>query len=96
MHPFAGEPDLPVVGLRRARERLDQRRLPGAVVADDGEDLAREELEVRPVERNHVAVALHQPASLEDRLGAVHRRLRWRSWSTATARITSTPVTRYW
>jgi hypothetical protein len=34
------EEDLPVVGLVGSRDRLDQRRLAGAVVADERDDLA--------------------------------------------------------
>jgi hypothetical protein len=54
-----------------ARERLDQARLAGAVVADDREDLARVELEVRAVDGGHVAVALDQALGLQDRLAGL-------------------------
>ena len=57
MHDLAGEPDLAGVGRDRAAERLDQRRLAGAVVADDGEDLVGIEVEVGVVERDDAAVA---------------------------------------
>ena len=57
VHRLAVEPDLALVRVQGARERLDQRRLAGAVVADDGEDLARVELEVGAVDGGHVAVA---------------------------------------
>ena len=45
---------------QRAGQRLDQRRFAGAVVANDGQDLAGIEFEVGPVERRDVAVALDQ------------------------------------
>ena len=48
---LAVEPDLAGIGNDRAGERLDQGRLAGAVVADDGEDLAGIELEIGVVER---------------------------------------------
>ena len=60
---LAVEPDLALVGHDRAGDRLDQRRLAGAVVADDGEDLARIEVEVGMVERGDAAVALDQAAA---------------------------------
>ena len=41
MHRLAVQQDLAGVGDDRAGQRLDQRRLAGAVVADDAEDLAR-------------------------------------------------------
>ena len=61
-HPVAVEADLSVVRLQRARQGLDQRRLAGAVVADDRDDLARVELEVGAVEGHDVPEALDQAA----------------------------------
>src|SRR6185437_9306980 len=90
------EPDLALVWLQRARQRLDQRRLAGAVVADHGEDLPGQELEVGPVQRHDLAEALDEPACREHRGRGGQRDLRRRRLSTETARITSTPVTRYW
>ena len=46
VHALAVEPDLALVRLQRARERLDQRRLAGAVVADDREDLVGIQLQI--------------------------------------------------
>ena len=40
-------------GLRRSGEELEQRRLPGAVRADDPEDLARLDREAHVAERLH-------------------------------------------
>ena len=73
MHPLAVEADLALVRLERPRECLDQRRLAGAVVADDREDLVRVQLEVGPVQRHDVAVALDESARLEDRPGVLTR-----------------------
>src|SRR5207237_6196559 len=44
----------------RPRQRLDPRRLAGAVVADHREYLALAKLEVAAVHRGDVAVALHE------------------------------------
>jgi hypothetical protein len=93
---LAVEVDLSVVHLQRAGERLDQRRLAGAVVTDHGDDFVRVQLEVGSVECDDVAVALDEPACLQERLRRVQSRLRCVSWSTETARITRIPVTRYW
>src|SRR6266545_2371811 len=106
---LAVQEDLALVGDEGARERLDEGRLAGAVVADDGLDLAGEQLEVAAVQGGHLAVALDQAARLQDggrpRLG--RRRLGHcclghlacllrASWSTATARMTRMPVMRTW
>ena len=61
---LAAKPNLAGVGNDRAAEGLDQRRLAGAVVADDREDLARIKVEVGVVERGDPAVALDEAASL--------------------------------
>ena len=55
----------PASGVTRAGERLDQAGLAGAVVADDGQDLAGQQVEVGAVERGDVAVALDQAAGLQ-------------------------------
>ena len=64
MHDFPAEPDFAGVGDDRAAKRLDQRRLAGAVVADDGEDLAGIKIEIGVVERGDPAIALDKAASL--------------------------------
>ena len=56
---------LAVVGLVHAREALDERRLAGAVVADEPQDLAREELQVDALEGVHGAVGLRDGAGFE-------------------------------
>ena len=60
--------DRPGVGQVRPRDALDQRRLAGAVVADERHDLAGVHLEVDVRQRLHGAEALRDAAQLEDRL----------------------------
>src|SRR6185436_9956856 len=62
----AVETDLSLVRLQRARERLDQRRLAGPVVADHSDDLVRIELEIDSVERNNLPVPLGEPAGFKN------------------------------
>ena len=57
---LALEEDLPAVGRVHAGERLDERRLARAVVADQPDDLLRVDREVRPGQR------LHAPERLDD------------------------------
>src|SRR4051794_24358428 len=83
--------DLALVGDDGAREALDQRRLAGAVVADDREDLARHQLEVGAAERGHVAVALDQTARFENR-GGRHAFTFRIHWSMATATMIRMPT----
>ena len=59
--------DLAGVRDHRARQALDQRRLARAVVADDREDLARIEIEVRPVQADDAPERLDQSVGLDDR-----------------------------
>ena len=61
------EQDLAVVVAVDARNALDQSRLAGAVVADEGHDLAVPHLEVDRGERVHGAEALVEIADLEQR-----------------------------
>lgn len=71
----------------------------GAVVADDGEDLAGEQVEVGAVDGGDLAVPLDQAAGLQHGRGGGcggHRAFFRESWSTVTARITRTPVIRVW
>ena len=60
---LAVDRDRPGVGGLRAGERLDQRRLAGAVVADERDDLAGVDLEVDVLERRHAAEALREPSA---------------------------------
>ena len=73
MRVLTVEADLTFVRLQRARERFDQRRLAGTVIADDCENLARVELQVRSVQRNDMSVPLDEPVRLEDRSPACSR-----------------------
>src|SRR4029077_4065588 len=76
-HALAVETDLSLVRLQRARERLDQRRLAGPVVADHGDDLVRIELEIDSVERDNLPVPLGEPAGFKNGLLLLaHNRLR--------------------
>src|SRR5581483_1886315 len=60
-----------VAALAKALEDLDRRRLPGAVRAEEGEDLSAVDLEVDAGDGVQVAVALAQPADADDHV--VHR-----------------------
>ena len=73
VHLFALEQDLAAVGGVRARDAFDQRRLAGAVVADEGHDLAAPHLEVDVGQRLHRAERLRDASELKER-GLVHRR----------------------
>ena len=95
---FSVDPDLAAVGDDGPAEALDERRLAGAVVADDAQHLARVELEVGVVESDDASVRLAQADGLEDgggdRLGhdgghALTLRIHW---STVTATMTRTPM----
>ena len=93
VHRLAIEPDLALVGDDGAGDRLDQRRLAGAVVADDGQDFARTEIEIGMVEGDDAAVALDQAARVEDGLPCVaHAEIFLIHWSMATATMISTPT----
>ena len=64
MHDLAG------IGDDGAGERLDQRRLAGAVVADHAEDLARHEIEIGVIQRDDAAKTLDQAPGLQKGLPA--------------------------
>ena len=84
----------PASGMTAPAEHLDQRRLAGAVVADDAEDLARHEIEIGVVERGDAAVALDEAARLENRLDVcrAHADTFLIHWSSVTATMISTPT----
>ena len=63
----AAQPDLAAVGAVHARQDLDQRRLAGAVLAQQSVDLAGPHLEVDGIERERAGEALGQPPDLEQR-----------------------------
>ena len=58
VHRLAVQQDLPASGHERPGQALDQRRLAGAVVADDREHLAGEQVEVDAVEADDAAEGL--------------------------------------
>jgi hypothetical protein len=66
LHLLAFEADLAFIRGDRARYRLDQRGLAGAVIADDGEDFAGIEVEIGVVERGDAAIALDETACGEN------------------------------
>ena len=68
---LALEEDLAAVDRVDARHALDQRRLAGAVVADEGGDLAGTHREVDLVQHLHRAEALVDPAQLQS-IGSGH------------------------
>ncbi len=107
-HRLAVEHDLAGARCLGTGQALDQRRLAGAVVADDREDLARVELEVDGVQRDDVAVGLDDVDGLQDGLrrpaaagrglladGGHARALRIH-WSTETAAMMRMPTARVW
>ena len=53
--------DLPVAGREGTREDLDERRLSGAVLADERMDLRRPDLQIDAIERIDARKALRQP-----------------------------------
>src|SRR5205807_348922 len=67
MHRCPIEEDLSLIGSDRTRQRLDQRRLPGSVVADQRQNLAWIEVEVGTIQSGHDPVALDQAPCLEHR-----------------------------
>jgi hypothetical protein len=69
----AVEADLALVERVDPGDPLDQRRLAGAVVADERHHLAGPDLEIDLVERLHRAEALRHAAKLEDRCRVRHR-----------------------
>src|SRR5579884_4118835 len=85
---------MPLVGGDRAAERLDEGRFAGAVVADHGKDLVRQEVEIGVVEGNDAAVALDEAARLQDRgdVVAAHAEIFLIHWSIETAMMMRTPT----
>src|SRR3954469_4527778 len=81
------------VGLVETAQDLDQRRLPGAIVADQAEHLAALQLHAHVDERGDGAKALADVLRLQDD-GSVlfHLRLRTRKLFTCTFRIIATTI----
>ena len=74
LNRVAVEVDFSLVGGADARDRLDQRRLAGAVVADQRHDLARVHVEVDLAERVHGAEVLGHPPQAQQRAPGGRRR----------------------
>src|SRR5262249_39550146 len=85
----AVEAQVTAVGMVDAGDDLDQRRLAGAVVADDRVHLVRRKLEVALRERDDVAEVLLDPVRLEERLtgGGVWHRCQRPSVAAASVRV---------
>ena len=72
------EPDLALVGRVQPVEDVHQRRLAGAVLAEQGVNLAVPQIEIDVVVGEHARELLRDPAELEDR-GLVHRAIKQQS-----------------
>ena len=92
MHRLALKQDFTGIRPDRTRQRLDERRFSGAVVTNDGKDLARIKVEIRAIQRHDIAVAFDQIARLKDRLA--HDVTFLIHWSMATATMIRTPIIR--
>jgi len=66
VHRLAFEPNFALVRANGARDRLDQRRLAGAIVADDRKDFARIEVEIGVIEGGDATVSLDEAAGGEN------------------------------
>src|SRR5207237_7666553 len=62
---LAAQEDLTLVGREQSADQVDQRRLPGAVGADEGEHLTLLHEEVDAVHRPELAELLHDALRLE-------------------------------
>ena len=67
----AAHEDLASVGLIEPGKNFDQRRLAGAVLADEGVDLARHDRQVDAVQRKRAEKALRETPDLDR--GEAHR-----------------------
>src|SRR5262249_25872052 len=72
-----------------ARDDADQRRLAGAVVAADGDDLSRQDIDIDAVERLDGAVAFADADEAEER-----RRAHFVIWSTLPASTSTASMRR--
>ena len=92
MNDLVFEPNLAVVGHDRACQHLDERGLARSIVADHAKDLARVKIEVRIVERDHVAITLGEAAGRKNWPEFAHWEALRSHWSIATATMTRTPT----
>ena len=96
---LAVQADLALVGGVDAGDALDQRRLAGAVVAEEAHHLAGVDVEAERADGGEAAEALGDVADGEDRLGHVggpwraRPTMRSRDWSMSTAMMTTAPTT---
>ena len=88
-HLLAAPGDVPLVGLVRAGQDLDQRGLAGAVLAEEAVHLAGADVEVDAVEGADTRELLDDPVHLEQRSGRRHR-----GAVVVTRRSTSHTITR--
>src|SRR4051812_38115959 len=65
--PLSLEHDTPLVGLERAGDRAEERRLACTVRADQARDRMVRDLERRAVDRSHTAEGAHDVLDLEQR-----------------------------
>lgn len=84
-------PDLSGVGLDLAAQSLDQIRFSGAIVADDGEDFPRHQIEIGLIQSGGLAIALDQTARAQNGFGA-HCDTFLIHWPIATATMISQPM----
>ncbi|MNL16005.1 hypothetical protein D3C87_1370260 [compost metagenome] len=92
MHLLPLEKDLAAIGLDGTGQRLDQRGLARAIVADDGQDFPGHQVEVAIVEGGDAAIALVEGAGGKNGLHQAETFLI--HWSTATAPMISAPMRR--
>ena len=83
---FAVEQDLALVGRGQPVEDVHERGLAGAVLAEQGVDLARADVEVDVVVGDHARVALGDAAHLERRRGDLLAGLLGIGWRRSCAR----------
>src|SRR5262249_9860844 len=93
VHLRAVEEDLTMVGNHGAAQGLDERRLAGAIVADDAEDFPRHQVEGCMVEGGPAALPLDEAWREQDRLRRGGHADTFRiHWSSATATMIRRPT----
>ncbi len=76
-----GDEDLARIGLVEPVEDVHERRLPGAVLAEERMHLAAREIEAHVVVGEHARELLHDPAHLENGCACHARGILWRAAS---------------
>src|SRR5262249_27445162 len=89
----AADEDRAGVGTKDARQALHERRLAGAVVADEPKHLAALELKVDPRQSLHRPVGLRDAARFENDAHLTVSRAALAIWSTTIAAMMITPTT---